>query len=119
MPKYFTVRDKILVDVVYDLEKRGSKVFSLRSGNTVVVRGAGKFFKKDAEGNLTWRNIEIIENFEKLSKYSLYLLTEKEVWKITTVDKRNPIFIDKMCKSWLLPHEIEELESKQEEQSDD
>lgn len=119
MPKYFTVRDKILVDVVHDIEKRGFKVFSLRSGNPVVVRGAGKYFKKDSEGALSWRGREVVENFEKLSKYSLYLLTEKEVWKITTVDKRNPIFIDKMCKSWLLPHEIESWESQQEEKSDE
>ena len=115
MPKYFTVRDKILVDVVHDIEKRGSKVFSLRSGNAIVVRGAGKYFKKASEGKLVWRNIEIIENFEKLSTCSLYLLTEKEVWKITTVDKRNPIFIDRMCKSWLLPHEIRAIELNQQE----
>ena len=47
MPDYFTVRDKDLADVVYKIEKSGSRVFSLRSGNTIVIRGAGKYFKKD------------------------------------------------------------------------
>lgn len=115
MAKYFTVRDKILTDVVHKIEKSGQKVFSLRSGAQIMIRGAGRFFTKDAEGKFIWRGREVVENFEKLATICLYLLTEKEVWKITTVDKRNPLKIDNLCKSWLLPHEIEAFELKQKE----
>lgn len=115
--RYFTVRDKVLCDVVYDIEKSGARVFSLRCGGAVKIRGAGKFLKIDEAGKFTWRDREVIEHFTKLSHLSLYLLTEKEVWKITTVDKRNPLWIDKMCDSWLQPHEIEEQEKIEKKDS--
>lgn len=114
---YFTIRDKILIDVVSKIEKLGSKIFSLRCGTQIVIRGAGRFYKKELDGRLTWRGREVVENFEKLSSYSLYFLTEDKVWKVNSVDKRNPLRIDSMCKAWLMPHEIEAWETKQKEKA--
>ena len=103
---YFTVRDKVLCDVVYDVERHAGKVLSLRCGCEIRIRGAGRFLVKDELGQRYWRKIKLIEHFTKLSKAALYLVTETQVWKIRRVDKANPTWIDNMCDSWLTPEEL-------------
>jgi len=111
----FTIRDKILEEVVFKIERSGSRVFSLRSGSDIMIRGAGKFLKKELDGRIIWRGREVVANFEKLSPCCLYLLTTEKVWKLSSVDKSHALFIDIMCKAWLMPHEIASWESKQQE----
>ena len=91
---FFLLRAVQLAEAISKLEERGLEVLSVRAGGELRIKG-GKKDLREVDGKTFWRKWEIRENQEEMNHAGAYLFTKEEVWKVTQVDKTEPMYVGK------------------------